>query len=284
MKSFRDFVRDNLPKIEGFDQNYKEAIHYILDSNAKYFRPSLLLSVVKAYEPLLIENSYDIAFGLECFHTYSLIHDDLPCMDNSSLRRGKETLHIKYNELTAVLVGDALNTYAFELISKSFLSDEVKIRLIQELSINGGLNGMVLGQIIDCNFQNKVLNIDEVKFLHINKTAKLIASSLKMGAIISQRKVMEEKILYDFGLKLGLLFQIQDDILDLISNQENSGKPILNDVNKNSFINVIGYENSINEANNLVLEIQNELSSFNDSLKNELEALLLVYLNRHKEV
>jgi farnesyl diphosphate synthase len=214
-------------------------------------------------------------------HTYSLIHDDLPAMDNSPLRRGKPTLHVLYDEVTAILVGDALNTYAFEVLSKAPFSDATRVDLIRELASNGGLNGMVLGQAIDCYFENKPLSIDEVKILHTNKTAKLIAASLKMGALIIGDETLGEK-LYDFGIKLGLLFQIQDDILDVTQTSSEAGKLTNNDEAKNSFVTILGLDEAMREANLLADALLHELYSLDENLQSELSPLLTQYINRHK--
>ena len=140
---------------------------------------------------------------------------------------------------------------------------------------------MVLGQAIDCYFENKPLAVEDIKFLHTNKTAKLIAASLKMGAIIVGKEELAQK-LYDFGIKLGLLFQIQDDILDVTQSSEEAGKLTNNDEDKNSFVTIIGLDESMNEANKLADELQEEMNGFDESLKNELSSLLIKYINRHK--
>lgn len=254
----------------------------MLLAGGKRFRPALLLGVVNAYNSLLLNSSYVAAYALELLHTYSLIHDDLPAMDDADLRRGHETLHIKYDEATAILVGDALNTYAFEILSTSAFSDEVRVKLIRELAVNGGLNGMVLGQAIDCCFENQPLKIEQIKTLHINKTAKLIAASLKMGAIIVGKKELASE-LYDFGIKLGLLFQIQDDILDVTQSSQEAGKTTNNDTDKNSFVTILGLKEAKNEADKIALELEKQLESFDECLKDELSPILLQYINRHKE-
>jgi farnesyl diphosphate synthase len=202
-------------------------------------------------------------------------------MDNSPLRRGKPTLHVVYDEVTAILVGDALNTYSFEVLSNAPFSDTTRVKLIRELSTNGGLNGMVLGQAIDCYFENQPLSIEDVKILHTNKTAKLIAASLKMGAIIVGEEDLGEK-LYDFGIKLGILFQIQDDILDVTQTSEEAGKLTNNDEDKNSFVTLIGLSESMKEANALADELESELSDFDENLKDSLSSLLTKYINRHR--
>ncbi len=277
-----DFIKKNLIKVNSFHPFYEKALNEMLLAGGKRFRPKLLLAVVRAYNPFLVENAKYAAFALELIHTYSLIHDDLPAMDNAALRRGHPTLHVTYDEVTAILAGDALNTYAFEILSKAPMHNDIKIELIKILSENAGPNGMVLGQAIDCYFENKKLNFDELKFLHLNKTGKLIAASLKMGAIIINKPDLAER-LYDFGLKLGLLFQIQDDLLDLLDESE-TGKSSGVDKNKNTFVTLLGKDEAISEADKLAGEIENELNNFDENLKNELGKLLEKYLFRHKKM
>jgi len=281
MQKFESFLTQNLPQVKSFHPHYDKAIHTMMHSGGKRFRPALLLAVVRAFEPLLVESAYVPALAIESLHTYSLIHDDLPCMDDADLRRGIETLHITYDEVTAVLAGDALNTYAFELLSEAAFSAQTRIDLVASLSKNGGLSGMVLGQAIDCHFENIVLELDELKTLHINKTAKLIAASLEMGAIIVDDKKLQKE-LFDFGIDLGLLFQIQDDILDVTQTSEEAGKTTANDGDKNSFVNLLGLEEAIKSADSLALTLSQQLDDFDPRLQTELKPILEKYFNRHK--
>ena len=281
MQNFENFLLDNLPVSKSIHPTYEDALRNMLVAGGKRFRPALLLGVVGAYNSLLLDGARHAAYAVELLHTYSLIHDDLPAMDDSPLRRGKPTLHISFDEVTAILVGDALNTYSFEVLSNAPFSDYTRVQLIRELAGNGGLNGMVLGQAIDCYFENKPLKVEDIKFLHTNKTAKLIAASLKMGAIIVGKEELGEK-LYDFGIKLGLLFQIQDDILDVTQSSEEAGKLTNNDEDKNSFVTILGLDESMKQANELANELTLEMSSFDENLQSELSPLLTKYINRHK--
>ena len=281
MQNFENFLLDNLPVSKSIHPTYEGALHNMLVAGGKRFRPALLLGVVKAYNPLLLEGARHAAFAIELLHTYSLIHDDLPAMDDSPLRRGKPTLHVSFDEVTAILVGDALNTYSFEVLANAPFSDYTRVQLIRELASNGGLNGMVLGQAIDCYFENKPLKVEDIKLLHTNKTAKLIAASLKMGAIIVGKEELADA-LYDFGIKLGLLFQIQDDILDVTQSSEEAGKLTNNDEEKNSFVTILGLDKSMSEANTLADELTQEMANFDENLQVELTALLTKYINRHK--
>ena len=282
MQRFEAYLKANLPKVETFHPNYNNALESMLLAGGKRFRPSLLLSVVEAYEPLLFEGSLYPALAIEFLHTYSLIHDDLPAMDNAPLRRGFETLHITYDEATAILTGDALNSEAFYHISKAPLRDDIKIKLVELLARDGGTYGMVLGQAIDLYFENHPLTLEQVKILHTNKTAKLIATSLLMGAIIVDLSKDRQDELYNFGIDLGLLFQIQDDIIDETQSDEEAGKTTGNDKDKNSFINIIGLEQSIKEANDLADDLQQRFNLFDAPLKKALNPIITKYLYRHR--
>lgn len=282
LEEFEDYLLNNLPISETFHPYFEDALRDMLKAGGKRFRPMLLLSVLKSNKSLLIKNSMPVALGLEMLHTYSLVHDDLPSMDNADLRRGFETLHRKYDEVTAILVGDALNTEAFNQIANASLSNDVKIELIKCLSKDGGIDGMVIGQAIDCYFENQKLELSQLKYLHIHKTAKLIAASLKMGAIISEYNIEIQTKLYDFGIDLGLLFQIQDDIIDETQSDEEAGKTTQNDKSKNSFVNLLGLEGALKAADDLALKCEEALNTLDSELQLSLEKLLLKYINRHK--
>jgi len=281
MQNFEQFLLENLPTSKSIHPHYEDALQNMLKAGGKRFRPALLLGVVNAYNPLMLDSARYAAYAIELLHTYSLIHDDLPAMDDSPLRRGNPTLHVVFDEVTAILVGDALNTYSFEVLANAPFSNETRVKLIRELATNGGLNGMVLGQAIDCYFENRPLQIEDIKILHTNKTAKLIAASLKMGAIIVGRGDVAQK-LYNFGIDLGLLFQIQDDILDVTQSSQEAGKLTNNDEDKNSFVTILGYERAMQEADTLVQRLLQEMDNFDESLRSELSPLLTKYINRHK--
>ena len=281
MQKFEHFLLENLPQSQSIHPHYEAALQEMLQAGGKRFRPALLLGVVDAYNPLLRESAYHVAYAIELLHTYSLIHDDLPAMDNSPLRRGKPTLHVVFDEVTAILVGDALNTYSFEVLSEAPLSDEVKVKLIRTLAKNGGLNGMVLGQAIDCHFENTPLKVEDIRILHTNKTAKLIAASLEMGAIIVGKEALASE-LYDFGIDLGVLFQIQDDILDVTQSTQEAGKLTNNDEDKNSFVTILGLDVAMDEANALAEKLLKKMESFDQPLVDKLSPLLTKYITRHQ--
>ena len=282
MKRFEEYLSQNLPQVPSFHPVYEDALGVMLIAGGKRFRPMLLLDVVDAYEPMLYNAALPVAMALEMFHTYSLIHDDLPAMDDADLRRGHQTLHKRYDEVTAILAGDALNTDAFLLIAKAPLREDVKVKLITLLAQNGGSSGMVLGQAIDCYFENKPLDIEQIKTLHKNKTAKLIAASLQMGAVIVGLEKKTQDALYDFGIDLGLLFQIQDDIIDETQSTEEAGKTTGNDGDKNSFVNLLGLEKTVEEADTLAKDLQRRFETFEEKLQVALQPLITKYLNRHQ--
>ena len=282
MQRFEAYLEANLPKVETFHPHYNEAMAGMLLAGGKRFRPMLLLSVVEAYEPLLFEGALAPALALEFLHTYSLVHDDLPAMDNAPLRRGFETLHITYDEATAILTGDAMNTEAFYHLAKAPLRDDIKIKLVELLARDGGTYGMVLGQSIDIHFENTPLTLEQVKVLHTNKTAKLIATSLLMGAVIVGLDSKKQEALYRFGIDLGLLFQIQDDIIDETQSEEEAGKTTGNDSEKNSFINLIGLEKTVEEAENLAKHVEEQFNKFDEVLQNGLREIVQKYLYRHR--
>jgi len=281
MQRFEQYLSTHLPKVPSFHPMYEDALGVMLIAGGKRFRPLLLLGIVEAYEPMLYEGALPVAMALEMFHTYSLIHDDLPAMDNADLRRGNETLHKRYDEVTAILAGDALNTNAFLRIAQAPLREDIKIKLVILLSQNGGAHGMVLGQAIDCFFENKPLDIEQIKILHTNKTAKLIAASLQMGAVIVGLDSNVQKKLYDFGIDLGLLFQIQDDIIDETQTEVEAGKTTGNDGDKNSFVTLLGLQKSIEEADTLANDLHKQFELFDTKLQEALSPLVTQYLHRH---
>ncbi len=275
---FIKHLENHLPKVQSFHPFFNEALAVMLKAGGKHFRAQLLLGIVEAKMPSLIPNALNAALALEFIHTYSLIHDDLPAMDNADFRRGTPTLHKTYDETTAILVGDALNTEAFLLLSNLNLKESIKINLIRTLAFNAGLNGMILGQAIDCYFEDKKLNLEELEFLHIHKTARLIAAALKMGCEICEIDEKESEKIYQIGLKLGLIFQINDDIIDATMSEEESGKPTKHDEHKNSFVNLLGLKNAIQSKEDLINECKNDLNDLDANLAKMIKSLMIKYL------
>ena len=282
MNRFESYLKANLPYVESFHPHFNETLKVMLLAGGKRFRPALLLGVVEAYESLLFESALPVALAIEMLHTYSLIHDDLPAMDNADLRRGQQTVHRSFDDASAILAGDALNTEAFLRIAQAPLREDIKIELIRILAQNGGLNGMVLGQAIDCYFEKRALTLEQIRELHKNKTAKLIAASLEMGSVIVQLQRSLKERLYSFGLDLGVLFQIQDDIIDATQSNSEAGKSTGADECKNSFVNTLGLKGAMDEADRVSSELEQKLEQFDKTLQAKLSKIVLPYIRRHK--
>ena len=195
------------------DSKVKEAMRYSLIAPGKRVRPNLLYEVVKGYG--LSESVADeFACAIEMIHTYSLIHDDLPAMDNDDLRRGRPTCHKQFDEATAILAGDGLLTYAFDVASSSTADPSIVVKCIQVLAQCAGSNGMVLGQDLDMNESN-ASDWDYVRKVHKYKTGCLLSAPLMMGALVAGKDDETVRQWHEIGISLGLAFQIQDDILDV---------------------------------------------------------------------
>ena len=272
--NFLEYLESNLPSVESFHPYFNEALAWVLKAGGKHFRAQLVIGTAKAINPSC--DPYAAALAVELLHTYSLIHDDLPAMDNANLRRGVPTLHVKYDEVTAILAGDALNTAAFGVLANSNLPPQIAIKCIQVLSKNGGLDGMIIGQAIDCYFENKKLSLDELEFLHLHKTGALIAASMQIGAIVAGASDEESSDIYKAGLKLGLAFQIHDDIIDATSSSDKAGKPTNNDSSKNSFTNLLGVDKAIEARDELEKQIINQIQ--NQDVKELVSNLINKYL------
>lgn len=234
MKESKTFVEEKLVSYANELQCpdvLREAMAYSLEAGGKRLRPLLLFATLQAFGK---ERNLGVgaACALEMIHTYSLIHDDLPCMDDDDLRRGKPTNHKVFGEAMAVLAGDGLLTYAFQVImayekKKSLLK---KVRLVLELAKAAGPEGMVGGQVADMEAEGKRLTIDELEYIHKHKTGKLLEYAVLAGAILSDATEEQEEKLLVFAKNIGLAFQIRDDILDVEGNEEEIGKPIGSDV------------------------------------------------------
>ncbi|PGK36289.1 farnesyl-diphosphate synthase [Bacillus anthracis] len=210
----------------------REAMVYSLEAGGKRLRPLLLFATLQAFGK---ERNLGVgaACALEMIHTYSLVHDDLPCMDDDDLRRGKPTNHKVFGEAMAVLAGDGLLTYAFQVImayEQKEISAEKKVRLVLELAKAAGPEGMVGGQVADMEAEGKQLTIAELEYIHKHKTGKLLEFAVLAGSILSDATEEQEEKLLAFAKYIGLAFQIRDDILDVEGTEEEIGKPIGSDV------------------------------------------------------
>lgn len=221
-----------------------EAARYSLLSGGKRLRPLLTLAVAEALGGTL-DVALHPACALEMIHTYSLIHDDLPCMDDDDFRRGKPTLHRAYNEGLAVLVGDFLLTYAFEVLANApQIPVERKVKLIALLSQQAGGEGMIGGQVMDLEAEGRSITFKDLQLIHSRKTGALMTAAIEFGGIAAGASVDQQKSLKLFGQELGLAFQIRDDILDVTASVEKHGKAVASDAvnNKATYVSLLGLE------------------------------------------
>lgn len=246
----------------------KDAMQYALSSEGKRLRPYLVYCVsnLSMDNPVLL----DLCATIEMVHSYSLVHDDLPAMDNDDYRRGRLTTHKAFNEATAILAGDALLTYAFTLISKLAINSDQKIELVNILADASGADGMILGQAQDMINDDKAdLSIDELYRLYTNKTGKLFSAALKMGNVLANKPVKQVE-LEKIGYKLGIVFQVQDDYLECTTSFEVLGKSNQSDLNnhKNTVVQKLGLEKSKEMINNLYEELNHDIINLSQNYPN----------------
>ena len=254
-----------------------DAFIYSTIGSGKRIRAYLLVEAFRLFDNMkFYDDALNIAASLELIHTYSLIHDDLPSMDNSLLRRGKKTCHIKYDEATAILLGDGLQSLAFEIITNNELTldDRTKVNICNKLAEAIGFKGMVAGQMMDLISEGRYDKfIPDKKFIIQTqrlKTGALIDFSLQAGGIIGGAKKSELEILSGFGKRIGLAFQIVDDILDATSNEEDLGKTTDLDSKqgKVNFVTLLGLEKSRKKVEDLIIQAKSELEKFSVNTEN----------------
>ena len=238
---------------------------YGVFSGGKRFRSAIIVNTGKIfnidYKKLII-----IGAAIECVHSYSLIHDDLPAMDNDDLRRGILATHKKFNEFTAILAGNSLLTLAFEILSGENLKlpSKVKNELIRVLAIYSGFSGLAGGQYFDLTSENKKISKKKIIDIQNNKTGKLFSFCCECAGIIKEQNFKKRKILKKIGLDIGLLFQITDDLIDFKGDSKVVGKPTKSDKNKGkpTLVNLFGYKKTLNFANNLKNKINKKIKNY----------------------
>ena len=256
-------LKDMLQK-QGNDLMSAPIRHAVLNGG-KRLRAFLVIHSCNIFE-VQKDTAIQAAIAIECLHAYSLVHDDLPCMDDDELRRGKPTVHVKWDEATATLTGDALQALAFELIASLPNTDAIRIvELLKKLAKASGMQGMVLGQAQDIQAEKSEvnLNINDITSLQQNKTGALIEWSAISGAILSNQ---DDRKLLDYAKSIGLAFQIQDDILDIEGDAVLAGKRLQKDVSagKATFVSLLGIENAKIRAKELIEEAIDALSDYGD--------------------
>jgi geranylgeranyl pyrophosphate synthase len=260
LKDFLQFVQTkvslNTENLIGNSNEIEKSMAHTSLASSKMIRAALLIASGKLNANIHESSLITLASAVEMMHSYSLIHDDLPCMDDDDFRRSKPSNHIVFGEANAVLAGDALQALAFEtIVNDKLLSDEQKIQSIKILSSACGKNGMIYGQHLDIeNEQNPDLDINELDYIHNLKTGRLIESSIFLGQVGSSLSEIDYKRLNEFSANIGLAFQIKDDVLDVTSSSKKLGKTALSDKknNKSTYVNIVGVDNSIKRYNLLI--------------------------------
>jgi farnesyl diphosphate synthase/geranylgeranyl diphosphate synthase type II len=243
----------------------RAAMRYSLFNGGKRVRPILAYAAALAIKPETDLALIDpIAAALECLHSYSLVHDDLPAMDDDDLRRGKPTCHIAFNEATAILAGDGLQTLAFDLLTQTDLPSQIQIQLIHQLVLGSGVDGMVLGQAIDLAAVDHQLDLAQLETMHRHKTGALIRASVAMGAISAGADKEQLAALDKYAAAIGLAFQVQDDILDVTGDTATIGKQQGADIarNKPTYVSLLGLDAAKAKATELHRQALDALDSF----------------------
>ena len=244
-----------------------ESMHYSLTAGGKRIRPMLVLEFCRISGGN-IENTLPVACAIEMLHTYSLIHDDLPCMDNDALRRGKPTNHVVYGECTATLAGDALQAEAFGTIARSQLPAEARVTCVEILADAVGSDGMCAGQYLDMVGEHKLLSEDELNDINSRKTGSLLTAACRMGVAAAGGNEAMLDAAAQYGACVGAAFQIRDDILDVISTSEELGKPIGSDAQeqKNTYMALLGEDKCMQMIEKLTNQAKNAIAgAFEDT-------------------
>jgi geranylgeranyl diphosphate synthase type II len=262
-----DTLKRLLVREDEYPQSLHKAIHYSLFAGGKRIRPVLTLASAQAVGGSA-DDALPAACAIECIHTYSLIHDDLPAIDNDELRRGRATCHKVFGEAMAILAGDALLTVAFELMSEGLKTvPDPALRAIYELSRAAGSTGMIGGQVVDIESEGKEISFPMLEYIHTHKTGKLMLASVRCGAILGGASVKELESLTDYGRSIGLAFQIADDILDVEGDSAELGKSTGTDalLGKATYPSLLGLDESRTRAGELVERAVDALSDFTEA-------------------
>src|SRR5438094_2064020 len=271
-----------LPKPKTKPTTLHRAMRYSLFAGGKRLRPILCLAAAEACGGK-IGTSLPLACALECVHTYSLVHDDLPSMDNDDFRRGRPTCHKIFGDGIAILAGDALLTIAFEIVSKAKPTSRYDTTILfREIAVAAGSQKLIAGQVADLEAEGKNVKRDQLQFIHENKTAAILKTSLRLGAMSANANIRKLSAITAFGQRLGLAFQIIDDILDVTQTSDILGKSAGKDVaaKKATYPAVIGLEKSRAEARRLTRQAHNALSMFSSSDAEPLHVLANYLLER----
>ncbi|MCO4339182.1 polyprenyl synthetase family protein [Staphylococcus agnetis] len=263
LETFNTYLNTSIPK-SIMDTSLEESMRYSLEAGGKRIRPLLLLATLDMLSEEGYQKGMSSALALEMIHTYSLIHDDLPAMDNDDYRRGKPTNHKVYGEWMAILAGDALLTKAFELIAtQNDLKPNIQIQLIQSLAQASGHLGMVGGQTLDMQSESQQLTLSQIQTIHEHKTGALIHFAIVAAAIIAEAPPRITQLLSDFAKQLGVIFQIKDDLLDVYGDQEKLGKPVGSDIlnDKSTYVTLLGKTEAEHQLNSHIQQAEDILNT-----------------------
>ena len=280
-----EIISRYLPEGTGFQKTVIDAMNYSVQAGGKRLRPIIMQETYRLFDghSRIIE---PFMAAMEMIHTSSLIHDDLPCMDNDELRRGKPTAWVAYGEDMAVLAGDALMLYAFETAAKAFTFHENPLKIgkaMQVLAEKSGIYGMVGGQTLDVEKCGENLSEEELEYMYVNKTGALLEACMMIGAILADASNEDVRLSGDIARKIGFAFQIQDDILDVTASTEVLGKPSLSDEknNKTTYVTLHGIEEAERKVRELTDEAINEMQRLSGESR-FLSSLFLSLVGREK--
>ncbi|NME08034.1 polyprenyl synthetase family protein [Paraclostridium bifermentans] len=265
--NIEDLLNEYMPKVEGYQKTIFDSMNYSLKAGGKRLRPILTLEACKLVGGNE-KDAYPFAVAIEMIHTYSLIHDDLPALDNDDLRRGRKTNHKVYGEAMAILAGDGLLNYAYEIMLRESLSKgepEKYLKAINEIAKASGIYGMIGGQVVDIESEGKSIDMEKLDFIHMNKTAAIIIGCMRAGAIIGGASEEELENVTKYAKNIGLSFQIVDDILDIVGDESKLGKKVGSDIDneKSTYPSLIGLEKSKETANKLIAEAKMSIDYIN---------------------
>lgn len=279
-------IKKYLPEETGFQKTIFEAMNYSILAGGKRIRPMLLLETFRLFQKEEDSVVEPFMIAIEMIHTYSLVHDDLPALDNDEYRRGRKTTHAVYGEAMAILAGDALLNYAYEVAMSAFDKTKEHKRVIDAMKIlvrKPGIYGMIGGQVVDVESSNQEVSKEKLDFIYRLKTSALIEASMLIGAILAGAKESELHLIEEAALNIGLAFQIQDDILDVISTTKELGKPVLSDEknNKTTYVTIEGIDKAKEEVENISKKAIENIAELNR--ENEfLDMLMTMLITRKK--
>ncbi len=290
--AIENIIGQYLPEETGLQKTIFSAMNYAVNAGGKRLRPMLMEETARLFGGADEELLHPFMAAIEMIHTYSLIHDDLPALDNDDYRRGRKTTHVVYGEAMAILAGDALLNYAYETAAKALryaLTDSDKLlraaKAMEILASKPGIYGMIGGQVVDVELTGKPLDKETLEFIFINKTSALIECSMMIGAILAGADDVQTACVQDAARAIGIAFQIQDDILDITSTLEELGKPVGSDAKneKTTYVTLEGMDQAVAKVEELSMGALADLEDYDISAKNPfLKDLILWLIHRNK--